>query len=185
VTCAIAKSSWSGKCIQRFQVPPRTRRNRPVTWENRSEALRSLPGSDASASDGRNQAPQRTDGTVAFRVVWRAGGTRDGDWQSETLYSARGAEHFRAESLAARGVRCAAAYGAVTAGSMRQPHNSRSRRRFGRTRGVRPGFTACPRSPTSSPRTLRQRTVPCHAAVQDARVAQTDRYPRSSGASAA
>jgi integrase len=40
---------------------------------------------------------RRTDGTVAFRVVWRIGGTRDGDWQSETLYTPRDAEHFRAD----------------------------------------------------------------------------------------
>jgi integrase len=44
---------------------------------------------------------KRSDGTVAFRVVWRTGGTRDGDWQSETLYTARDAEHFRADVEAA------------------------------------------------------------------------------------
>jgi hypothetical protein len=33
----------------------------------------------------------RSDGTMAFRVVWREGGTRNGAWQSETLYTARDA----------------------------------------------------------------------------------------------
>jgi hypothetical protein len=150
---------------------------------SRSEALAFPPRVTQVPRMAAVKCCSRTDGTLAFRMVCRTGGTREGDWQSETLYSARGADHFRAESLAARGVRCC--IWRRDSGSMRQPRNSRSRRRFGSPRGVRPGFTACPRSPTSSPRTLRQRAVPCHAAVQGARVAQTDRYPRSSGASAA
>ena len=44
---------------------------------------------------------RRADGSLAFRVVWREGGTRDGARQSETLYTPRDAEHFRADVAAA------------------------------------------------------------------------------------
>jgi hypothetical protein len=39
----------------------------------------------------------RTDGTIAFRVVWREGGSRDGAWQSETLYTPRDSVNFKAD----------------------------------------------------------------------------------------